>query len=123
MKRKNDPRHKERIKTMKALFKASFLANPVFEKGSTASQVMAEKKKIDELIKKNAPTWPIEQISPVDLATLRLAIWELAFKKQGEPYKVIIDEAVELAKEFGSEASPSFINGVLGSIVKSRLEK
>ena len=57
---------------------------------------------------------------PTELAALRLAIWELIFKKQKEPYKVIIDEAVEIAKEYGSETSGSFVNGVLGSIVKAK---
>ena len=76
---------------------------------------------IDKIIEKAAPQWPINQISPVDLATLRLAIWELKFKKKKEPYKVIIDEAVEIAKEFGTNKSPNFINGVLGSVMKKGL--
>ena len=74
------------------------------------------------MIAQNAPAWPIEQINPVDLATLRLAIYELLYKKKKEPYKVIIDEAVEIAKDYGTETSGSFINGVLGAIVKSKLK-
>lgn len=72
------------------------------------------------LISKNAPVWPIAQIAPIDLATLRLSIWELLYKKNKEPYKVVVDEAIEIAKEYGSESSPKFINGVLGSIIKSK---
>ena len=88
-------------------------------KDSQTAQVLAHLKKIDKLITVNAPAWPINQIAPLDLATLRLAIWELLFTKKKEPYKVIIDEAVEIAKEYSGETSASFINGVLGTIIKS----
>ncbi len=71
---------------------------------------------IDKLITKYAPEWPLEKINKVDLAILRLAIYELLTKNA--PYKVIINEAVELAKTYGSQNSPSFINGVLGKIVE-----
>ena len=72
---------------------------------------------IDELIKTNAPKWPIDKINQVDLAILRSAIWELRFQTKTPP-KVVIDEAVELAKEFGTDTSSSFVNGCLGSIIK-----
>jgi len=65
-----------------------------------------------------APEWPLEQINKIDLAILRLAIWELTIK-QKEPPKVIIDEAIELGKTYGSEKSSSFINGVLGTVFKN----
>jgi N utilization substance protein B len=74
--------------------------------------------KIDNIITKDAPEWPITQINKIDLAILRLAVWELVIKAK-EPPKVIIDEAIELAKTFGSENSPSFINGVLGTVYKN----
>ena len=81
---------------------------------------MFEKKKaIEKLIVQNAPAWPISQIAPIDLATLRLAVWELLFNTKKEPYKVVVDEAVEIAKEYGSQSSPKFVNGVLGSIIKA----
>lgn len=118
MKKKTDPRHEKRIETMKGLFKTTFGTNKPDQ--SEIKEILASKKKIDELIRKNAPSWPIEQIAPVDLATLRLAIWELLFKDTKEPYKVVIDEAVEIAKEYGSDSSPSFINGVLGTIVEKK---
>lgn len=60
--------------------------------------------------------WPVEKLNRIDLAILRLAIYELGNEKI--PPKVVIDEAVELAKEFGSENSSSFVNGVLGTIYK-----
>lgn len=72
---------------------------------------------IDLEITKNAPKWPLDKINKVDLAILRCAFWELEFYKKTPP-KVIIDEAVELAKEFGNENSFSFINGCLGNSLK-----
>lgn len=72
---------------------------------------------IDAIIHTDAPKWPIDKINKVDLAILRCAIWELLIQKTTPP-KVIIDESVELAKEFGTDTSSSFINGVLGSIIK-----
>jgi len=92
------------------------------QKTTLASQVFEKQKEIDKLIAQNAPAWPIDQINSVDLATLRLAIYELLFMKKKEPYKVIIDEAVEIAKNFGTKTSSSFVNGVLGSIVKSNIK-
>ncbi len=71
--------------------------------------------KIDRMITKAAPEWPITKINKVDLAILRNAVGELSAGKT--PLKVVADEAVELAKEYGSEASPGFVNGVLGTIL------
>lgn len=119
MKRVNDPRHQNRVSTVKNLFSLSF-ADSYNQPTELALQIMENKVKIDNLIKKNAPVWPIEQILPVDLAVLRLAIFELIFQKKKEPYKVIVDEAVEIAKEFGNDSSSAFINGVLGSVIKSQ---
>lgn len=73
---------------------------------------------IDKAITKAAPEWPIEKIAKIDVAILRLSVYELLIQKK-EPPKVIIDEAIELAKEFGNENSPKFVNGVLGTILKS----
>ena len=119
MKKRSDPRHIMRIQIFKTLFEKSFRPEAKIEKNSVAGQIIAKQKEIDNLIKKNAPVWPVSQITPTDLTTLRLAIWELLFNKKKEPYKVIIDEAVEIAKQYGSETSGSFVNGVLGAIVKS----
>lgn len=71
--------------------------------------------KIDEIIQESAPDWPINKISKVDLVILRIAVFELLYGKN-VPAKVIIDEAIELAKEFGNDTSSKFVNGVLGSI-------
>jgi transcription antitermination protein NusB len=69
---------------------------------------------IDEYIRRLAPSWPLEQMAVVDRNILRLAIFELLIEKR-IPVKVSINEAVELAKAFGSDSSPRFINGVLSS--------
>lgn len=85
--------------------------------GEDAKKILAKKSKLDKIIVDNAPAWPIERINSLDLAILRLAIWELRVEKKNPP-KVVIDEAIEIAKELGSENSPGFVNGVLGSIME-----
>ncbi len=77
--------------------------------------VVQNKEKIDHNIKSFAPAWPIEQIPAVDRNILRLAIFEILLDNK-VPVKVAINEAVELAKTFGSESSSKFVNGVLGSV-------
>ena len=73
---------------------------------------------IDTIISELAPDWPLMQIAIVDRNILRMAIAELVWCKEKVPEKVVLNEAVELAKRFGSESSPSFVNGVLGSYMK-----
>ena len=74
---------------------------------------------IDKIIEKAAPQWPIDQIAMVDRAVLRLGIYELLFGNRKEvPPKVAINEAIELAKTFGGDASGKFVNGVLGTIYR-----
>jgi N utilization substance protein B len=82
--------------------------------------------KINKLIEKSAPEWPIEQINNVDRNVLRIGIYELVFGNKNEvPPKVAINEAVELAKVFGGDSSRKFVNGVLGTIYRQleELEK
>jgi N utilization substance protein B len=82
--------------------------------------IMDYKEKIDKLIEKYAPEWPISKINLVDRNILRLGIYELLYGDSQEvPPKVAINEAIELAKEFSGETSGRFINGVLGSIYKN----
>lgn len=81
--------------------------------------VMAHLAKVDQIIVKAAPEWPLEQITTVDRNVLRLGIYELLFGDYGEvPPKVAINEAIELAKSFGGESSGKFVNGVLGTIYR-----
>lgn len=117
MKKASDPRHVRRIKIIEDLFSSSFQKNP-----SLSSPIYPHITKIDPLIEESAPAFPIDKISKVDAAILRLAVYELLFEKK-EPEKVIIDEAIELAKEYGGDKSPMFVNGVLGNVVKKYLTK
>ena len=119
MKTAKDPRHIKRRKVVKALFAQSFTKQAHLS--NSVKRILDKTEKIDAKITDAAPAWPIEKLNKIDLAVLRLAVFELEYTKI--PPKVVIDEAVELAKEFGSEASAPFINGVLGSILKSNDKK
>ena len=77
--------------------------------------VVPLRKLLDEHIAEHAPEWPVDQISIIDRNLLRIALWEFAVQAQ-TPLKVAINEAVELAKQFGSDSTPRFVNGVLGSL-------
>ena len=81
--------------------------------------VIENRDKIDVAIRKYAPLFPIEQIAAVDRNILRIAIFEILFNNK-TPVKVAVNEAVELAKSFGGDTSPKFVNGVLGSIISSK---
>ncbi len=121
-KNKQDPRHQRRIKLMQHLFAHTFDGvddqfdlpkDEVYTKAVT--EIVAQLEEIDPVIRQHAPERPLHDINQVDLAILRLIVWESRHKKT--PKKVLIDEAVELAKEFGSESSPRFVNGVLGKLL------
>jgi N utilization substance protein B len=92
------------------------------EDETTIEEIKPHLTTLDELIKKNAPKYPLDRIAKIDLAILRLAIYELIIE-QTEPPKVIIDEAVTLAKEFGGDRSYAFINAVLGAVYKDAVEQ
>ena len=78
--------------------------------------------KLDEQLAPLAPDWPIEQISRIDRTVLRLGVYELVYSDEKVPYKVVINEAVELAKSFGSDNSGKFVNGVLGTAYRTLVE-
>jgi transcription antitermination protein NusB len=77
--------------------------------------VIPLKIQIDSLIAKYAPEWPLDQVAVIDRNILRIAIWEISVTKN-TPLKVAINEAIELAKMYGSDSTPRFVNGVLGSL-------
>lgn len=81
-----------------------------------AEEVLAHRKQLDALVGRYAPEWPVDQIAIIDRNILRIAIYELLLAKD-TPIKVAINEAVELAKTFGSDSSGRFVNGVLGTLV------
>ncbi len=97
--------------------------NSVDQKLRTAitEGVAGKREELDKIISATAPAWPTDQINKVDLIALRIAIWELLFAKN-VPQKVAIDEAIEIAKEFGGTSSGSFVNGVLGTVVEKYIE-
>jgi transcription antitermination factor NusB len=104
MKTSTDPRHKKRELKVAKLFGASFIP------GFTSE--------VDSYISQAAPDWPIKNMNKIDLAVLRVAAEELLHGDT--PVKVVIDEAIEIGKKYGSESSGSFINGVLGTILKNK---
>lgn len=83
--------------------------------------VLTNQAELDALIQKIAPEWPLEQMAPIDRNILRLAVYEL-MAGMGTPPKVAINEAVELAKLFGSDNSGRFVNGVLGTLFSHQAE-
>lgn len=115
MKNPLDPRHKKRQKTIEELFKGDFYPQKI---DKTAQVILEQKEALDEKIQQAAVEFPIEKINKVDLAILRLAVFELFIEKKTPP-KVVVDEAIELAKEYGSSSSFAFINGALGKLIES----
>lgn len=77
--------------------------------------------KLDGLIAQHAPEWPLDQVAVIDRNILRIALWEFAVARSS-PMKVSINEAIELAKLFGSDSTPRFVNGVLGSLAARQNE-
>ncbi|MBN2015757.1 transcription antitermination factor NusB [Candidatus Dojkabacteria bacterium] len=140
MKYSQDPRHAARILALQKLFEQNFKKNQPenkrhldFSETSLCSinrikkvdkelceniltSVNKSYEKIDKVIAKLAPERPIDEVSRIDLQILRIAIAE-GFVEKFTPNKVAIDEAIELAKEFGGEASSKFVNGVLGTLL------
>ncbi len=115
MKTPQDPRHKKRQRLIEELFKLDFHKQPV---SPITREIYSHITDVDTRIQKSASEFPIDKINKVDLAILRLAVYELVIEKK-EPPKVIIDEAIELAKEYGGDTSPAFINGALGNIISN----
>jgi transcription antitermination protein NusB len=116
MKTSTDPRHLRRREAVKMLFAETFAKQD--ELSDFAKKITKAAPKLDKLIQNAAPQWPIDKLNKIDLSILRLAVYEL--ENEDAPPKVIIDEAAELAKEYGSESSSSFVNGVLGTIYKDK---
>lgn len=129
-------RHQARIAALQALFELDCTRHsprsvierlledaPLSEAGTVfaidlVEGVSVKRDELDQLIGRYAPEWPVDQIAIIDRNVLRLAIYEILVRDD-TPVKVAINEAVELAKEFGSESSGRFVNGVLGSLVSA----
>lgn len=143
MKKATDPRHLSRELALQTLFSKDFNNDRVnaidFDVEelseldeidtyneelyhSLVSGVKEKKTDIDQMISSFAPQWPISQMKLVDIQILRIAILE-GFLEKITPPKVAIDEAIELAKEFGGDSSSKFVNGVLGAIYEKYKQK
>jgi len=86
--------------------------------------IVSHWEELNKLIEKNAPSWPLEQIAPIDRNILRIGLYELLYANKEEvPAKVAINEAIEMAKNFGGENSSKFINGVLGNVYQKIEQK
>ena len=118
-----DKRHQRRIKLIKSLFAYGFdlpdeaLVKAGQHQDPSLMPILRHLTEIDQIIEKYASRYPLDKIAKIDLAILRLSIYEIMYEKKN-PLKVVIDEAIILAKEFGTEKSYAFINGVLGSLLK-----
>jgi len=115
-----DKRHTKRIHTVQNLYALAFVHDDLkrelpHKDDKSTVEIITHLDKIDHHIQKHAPKYPLDKIAKIDKSILRLAIYELMIEKT-EPIKVVINEAVELAKELGNERSYAFINAVLGSI-------
>jgi len=127
------PRRKARVIALQALYELDSVAHEPSDvigrlagemNASTAvaafasalvDGVLAHRQQIDQMIVQLAPAWPVDQIPAIDRNVLRLAIYEVVIDNK-VPMRAAINEAVELAKTYGGESSPKFINGVLGSV-------
>lgn len=110
-----DNRHLKRVRMFEKLFAQGF---EHLTTDSDIQEIVAVLPDLDTTIKEHASRYPLDKIAKVDLAILRLAVYELKNEHKNPP-KVVIDEAVTLAREYGNEKSYAFVNGVLGSILKS----
>lgn len=119
MKTSRDPRHIHRQRIVQTLFANIFSEQDITDQKTL--DILKNQTLIDEKIEQIAPEFPIPKLNKIDLAILRLGTYELMIEKT-QPPKVIIDEAIELAKEFGGESSPGFINGALGKLLKELQE-
>lgn len=111
-----DRRHEIRVSIVQKLYSLKFApADSSDSVDVKIRSILKVAEDINKLIVNAAPKFPLEKISRVDLSILQLAIYEMVFEKKTPP-KVIINEAIELAHELGSEKTPGFINAVLGKI-------
>lgn len=134
-------RRQARVIALQTLFEADAVGHPAeetlarhLEENPTTEEtaeyahhlvegVLRHVDEIDRLIAQAAPAWPLSQMPKIDKNVLRLAIFELLYDNRAVPVKVAINEAVELAKLFGSDSSSRFVNGVLGTIAAGKVKQ
>lgn len=109
-----DARHKKRMEIVQELYSSMYHRNSSYSK--TTLDILDHLEQLDGHIAQAAPKYDVQKIAKVDLSILRLAVYELIINKT-QPEKVVINEAIELAKELAGTKSPSFVNAVLGAIL------
>jgi len=117
-----DPRHQKRIKILQELYAYFFYPYQKYDFDKKTLEIIKNQEEINQYINSFSLKFKIEKIAKIDKAILQLAIYELLIEKK-EPPKVIIDEAIELAKEFGGERSYAFVNAILGKVYLSFWKK
>jgi len=110
-----DPRHKKRIEIIQQIYSYLFYPNQKKNFDRKSLEIINYQELLNKYINKFSVKFKVEKISKIDLTILYLSIYELLIEKK-EPPKVIIDEAVELAKEFGGQRSYAFVNAILGKV-------
>jgi len=115
VKNKMDPRHKKRIEIIQQIYSYLFYPNQKKNFDRKSLEIINYQELLNKYINKFSVKFKVEKISKIDLTILYLSIYELLIEKK-EPPKVIIDEAVELAKEFGGQRSYAFVNAILGKV-------
>lgn len=126
MKTQRDPRHERRIAIMQLLYGLEYQPkipdDTVDDIKNVIARIAENTTLINTYIDQYAKSFLSDRMSKIDLAILQLGVYELLIDKK-EPYRVVLDEAIELAKEYGASNSPKFINGILGNIVEQQLKK
>lgn len=125
MKTHRDPRHQHRVSVMQLLYSLEF--QPIIPEDTSepvakmVREILQNRETINKTIDSYAKSFTSARMSKLDLSILQLGVFELLYAKK-EPYRVVVDEAIELAKEFGSENSKNFINGILGNLVEKEIK-
>jgi len=130
----SNSRHKSRIAIFQSIYESELTNHAIVDSFANVAEslklsdssknfcseiiggIIKNKKEIDKMIESKATQFPIDQMPTVDLAILRLAIYEIDYHEDKQPIEVIINEAIEIAKAYGSNSSGAFINGVLAGI-------
>ncbi|MDE0151917.1 MAG: transcription antitermination factor NusB [Bdellovibrionales bacterium] len=120
-------KRKERIQILEALYQMEFQDKELKEQTNdvtnTVSEIIKHKEQIDQVLTEHSQNWKLSRMALLDLNILRLAVYEILFSSEKESPKIFINEAIEIAKIYGSSDSPRFINGILDSIaLKERQE-
>ena len=120
-------KRKERIQILEALYQMEFQDKELEAQENTitntVSEIIKHKKQIDQVLIQHSQNWKLNRMALLDLNILRLAVYEILFSPEKDSPNIFINEAIEIAKIYGSSDSPSFINGILDSIALKERQK